>query len=110
MYFFPRVQTRCLSKIELLYLLDISLDLSKGCTKCQGSKVYFVVSSKFYESVSAPAKIYLRMENFKMKSSLSMEILVLRVPIVAFPVIQHTDADRINSTIESNPGNNITHY
>ncbi len=29
----------------------IILGLSKGCTKCQGSKVYLVVSSKFYESV-----------------------------------------------------------
>ncbi len=48
---FPRVQPRCLSKIDWLYLLDICLHLSKGCTKCQGSKVYFVVSSKFYESV-----------------------------------------------------------
>ncbi len=28
-----------------------SVSLGKGCTKCQGSKVYLVVSSKFYESV-----------------------------------------------------------
>ena len=27
------------------------MGLSKGCTKCQGSKVYLIVSSKFYESV-----------------------------------------------------------
>ncbi len=40
-----------LGKIDLLYLLDISLDLSMGSTKCQDSKVYLVVSSKFYESV-----------------------------------------------------------
>ena len=38
--------------IHLVYLLDVSLGLSKGCTKCQGSKVYLVVSSKFYDSVS----------------------------------------------------------
>ena len=37
--------------MDLLNLLDISLGPSKGCTKCQGSKVYLVVSSKFYESV-----------------------------------------------------------
>ena len=37
-------------EIDLLYLLDISLGLSKGCTKYQHIKVC-VVSSKFYESV-----------------------------------------------------------
>ena len=35
---FHRVKPGCLSKIDLLYLLDRSLGLSKGCTKCQGSK------------------------------------------------------------------------
>ncbi len=42
---------RGIYQIDLFYLLDISLCLSKGCTKCQSSKVYLVVSSKFYESV-----------------------------------------------------------
>ncbi len=41
----------------LLYLLDISLGLSKGCTKCQGSKAYLVVSSKIYESVGTTSKV-----------------------------------------------------
>ena len=40
------------ASINRVKLGDISLDLSKGCTKCQGSKVYLVVPSKFYESVS----------------------------------------------------------
>ncbi len=31
---FHRVKPRCLSKIDMLYLLDISLVLCKGCTKC----------------------------------------------------------------------------
>ena len=35
----------------MLYLLDISLGLSKDCTKCQGGNVYLVVLSEFYESV-----------------------------------------------------------
>ena len=48
---FHRGLTRCLSKIDLLNLLDISLGLSRGCRKCQGNKVYPVASSKFYESL-----------------------------------------------------------
>ncbi len=35
------------------YLLEMSLDLSKGSTKFYGSKVYLVVSTEFYESVGA---------------------------------------------------------
>ena len=37
----------------LLYRLDISCEVCKGLTKCLGSKVHLVVSSKFYESVEA---------------------------------------------------------
>ncbi len=48
---FEQGLTRCLGKIDLLYLLDISFGLSKGCTKYQSSKIYLVVSSTFYESV-----------------------------------------------------------
>ena len=41
-------------KISFLYLLDISLRLSKGLTKCQGTTVYLVVLSEFYESEPSP--------------------------------------------------------
>ncbi len=37
--------------VHLLYLLDIPCEVCKGLTKCWGSKVHLVVSSKFYESV-----------------------------------------------------------
>ncbi len=41
-----------MNKTGFLYLLDISLGMSKGSTKCSGSKVYLVVLSKIYESVT----------------------------------------------------------
>ena len=37
--------------IHLLYLFDISCEVSKGLTKCWDSKVHLVILSKFYESV-----------------------------------------------------------
>ncbi len=36
---------------SLAYLLDIPCEVCKGLTKCGGSEVHLVVSSKFYESV-----------------------------------------------------------
>ncbi len=44
------IQPRYMLVYIFAYLHDISLSLTKDCTKCQGSKVYLVESSEFYEN------------------------------------------------------------